>query len=190
MYTQFFPLALALISPAISAPLEQRACVGPSINDATIALIKEFEGFVKSPAPDPIGLPTVGYGHLCKTKGCGEVPYSFPLTEETATKLLMNDVKSFQQGVTMATNSGVKLNENEYGALVSFSFNVGNGGFGSSTLLKRLNAGENELKVIEEELPKWNKAGGRSLPGLTRRRNAEIALAKKATSKGALPVGC
>jgi lysozyme len=87
----------------------------------------------------------------------------------------------------LTTGSAVTLNDNMYGALVSFSFNVGNANFESSTLLKRLNAGENELTVIEEELPKWNKAGGKPLAGLTRRRSAEVALAETATSEGALP---
>lgn len=73
--------------------LEKRACIGPDVNTATLNLIKEFEGFVPRPAPDPIGLPTVGYGHLCQTKGCTEVPYPFPLTQDTATKLLKQDLK-------------------------------------------------------------------------------------------------
>lgn len=68
-------------------------CGPPEVNAATVALIKEFEGFVKSPAPDPIGLPTVGYGHLCKTKGCSEVPYPFPLSEAQAAALLQTDLK-------------------------------------------------------------------------------------------------
>lgn len=93
MYTKFALFSLAFLPSVLSSPIEARACVGPNINDDTVALIKEFEGFVKSPAPDPINLPTVGYGHLCQTKGCSEVPYSFPLTEATATKLLMSDVK-------------------------------------------------------------------------------------------------
>ncbi|CAI6341515.1 unnamed protein product [Periconia digitata] len=189
MYNKLLVLGLTAVSLVSSAPVEQRACTGPNINAATIALIKEFEGFVASPAPDPIGLPTVGYGHLCQTSGCGEVPYSFPLTEASATSLLLSDVISFQQGVTLTTNSGVVLNENQYGALVSFSFNVGNANFASSTLLRRMNAGEDELTVIEEELPKWNKAGGQVLPGLTRRRSAEIALARQ-SGGAALPVGC
>ena len=79
------------------------------------------------------------------------------------------------------------MNANMYGALVSWAFNVGTGNEKSSTLIKRLNAGEDELTVIKEELPKWNKAGGNTLPGLTRRRAAEVELAKKATSAKALP---
>jgi lysozyme len=63
------------------------------VNDDTVNLIKDFEGFVAKPAPDPIGLPTVGYGHLCKSKGCSEVPFSFPLTKSTAEQLLKQDLK-------------------------------------------------------------------------------------------------
>jgi len=95
MFAKFAVLSLAILPSVLSSPIEMeaRACTGPTINAATIALIKEFEGFVKSPAPDPIGLPTVGYGHLCQTKGCSEVPYEFPLSEAEATKLLMADAK-------------------------------------------------------------------------------------------------
>jgi lysozyme len=79
------------------------------------------------------------------------------------------------------------LNENQYGALVSWTFNVGPANVQSSTLLKRLNAGEAPNTVIAEELPKWNKAGGQTLAGLVRRRAAEVELAKTATGVGALP---
>jgi lysozyme len=94
MHFSTFTLSLsALFAGTIASPVLPRACTGPSVNAATISLIKEFEGFVASPAPDPIGLPTVGYGHLCQTSGCSEVPYSFPLSESTASQLLASDVK-------------------------------------------------------------------------------------------------
>lgn len=89
------PANIQCCTPKGSAkpPPKGGSCAPPAINAATVSLIKEFEGFVKSPAPDPIGLPTVGYGHLCKTKGCGEVAFPFPLTESTAARLLQQDVK-------------------------------------------------------------------------------------------------
>lgn len=74
-------------------PVAGKLCVPPPVNPATVNLIKSFEGFVARPAPDPIGLPTVGYGHLCQTKGCGEVHFRFPLTQQTATQLLQQDLK-------------------------------------------------------------------------------------------------
>ncbi|KAI1917254.1 hypothetical protein LOZ65_005145, partial [Ophidiomyces ophidiicola] len=180
-YSTIITAALFLFSSGLAAPtteaqasdLEARACIGPDVNAATISLIKEFEGFVPRPAPDPIGLPTVGYGHLCKSKGCSEVPYPFPLTQDTATSLLKSDLKEFQQTITLSTKTLVVLNANQYGALVSWSFNVGSAAAKSSTLIQRLNAGQAPNTVISEELPKWNKAGGQVLPGLVRRRNAE-----------------
>jgi hypothetical protein len=94
MHFSLFSISLLFITPTLSSPLlHPRACTGPNVNAATISLIKSFEGFVASPAPDPIGLPTVGYGHLCQTSGCAEVPYAFPLTESTASALLAADLK-------------------------------------------------------------------------------------------------
>ncbi|KAH7072148.1 family 24 glycoside hydrolase [Paraphoma chrysanthemicola] len=189
MHSQTFITAtLALLTYTTTAsPLQQRQCTGPNVNAATVSLIKEFEGFVPSPAPDPIGLPTVGYGHLCQTSGCSEVPYSFPLSTTTASQLLASDLKAPQQTITLRTTSNVVLNANQYGALVSWAFNVGGGNVQTSTLLRRLNAGEAPNTVIAQELPKWNQAGGQVLPGLVRRRAAEVALAQTGTGVGALP---
>jgi lysozyme len=160
------------------------------VNAATISLIKEFEGFVASPEPDPIGLPTVGYGHLCQTTGCAEVPYPFPLTTTTASALLASDLRTYQNCIARDIADSVRLNANQYGALVSWAFNVGCGNSGSSTLVSRLNNGENPNTVAEEELPKWNKAGGQVLPGLVRRRAAEVTLFKTASSVIAHPPPC
>ncbi|KAF8247180.1 glycoside hydrolase family 24 protein [Wilcoxina mikolae CBS 423.85] len=152
----------------------------PTVNTSTTNLIKEFEGFVPSPSPDPIGLPTVGYGHRCRQANGAEVPYPFPLTKATATELLNADLKGFMKCVFENLNDSVTLNDNQYGALVSFAFNVGNGNFMSSTLVRRLNDGENPNVVAAEELPKWNKARGSVLAGLTRRRAAEVELFRRA----------
>lgn len=153
---------------------------GPrAVNAATMSLIKDCEGFVPSPAPDPIGLSTVGYGHRCKTSGCSEVSDPFPLTHSTANDLLKSDLTTFQTCITRNVADNVHLSENQYGALVSWAYNVGCGNAASSTLIKRLNAGEDPSTVLEQELPKWNKAGGKVLPGLVSRRNREVELSKK-----------
>lgn len=165
-------------------------CSPPKINAATVKLIKNFEGFVRSPKPDPIGLPTVGYGHLCKKKGCAEVKYKFPLTEATAAALLQDDVKTFTKCISAAIKDSVKLNDNQFGALTSWAFNVGCGAIQSSTLVKRLNKGENPNTVASQELIRWNKAGGRVLEGLTRRRKAEIKLFKTPSKIIAHPPKC
>ncbi|KAF9555426.1 glycoside hydrolase family 24 protein [Agrocybe pediades] len=163
--------------------LPKSGCAIPtSVNSATLSLIKSSEGFVASPAPDPIGLPTVGYGHLCQTKGCSEVPYSFPLTTSTASSLLASDLKTYISCVYNDISTSVKLNDNQFGALVSWAFNVGCGNVASSTLVSRLNKGESPNTVASEELPKWNKAGGSVLPGLVTRRANEVKLFKTASS--------
>lgn len=167
-----------------------RACAPPAVNSATVALIKEFEGFVKKPAPDPIGLPTVGFGHLCKSKGCSEVPFKFPLTEADAGKLLQTDIKTFTKCVAGDIKDTVKLNDNQFGALASWAFNVGCGNVKSSSLIRRLNAGENPNTVAAQELPKWHLAGGKVLPGLTRRRAAEVKLFKTPSKTIAHPPKC
>jgi lysozyme len=81
------------------------------------------------------------------------------------------------------------LNDNQYAALVSWTFNVGNGNMQSSSLISRMNAGEDVGTVASEELPKWNKANGDVVAGLTRRRAEEVALFGEASETGALPVG-
>lgn len=202
------------------------SCGPPDVNAATVALIKEFEGFVRSPAPDPIGLPTVGYGHLCKTAGCAEVPYSFPLSETQAAALLQTDLKvctppfllpplqylipplpilskasltpyhnltltqTYEKCLADKVSDSVQLNANQYGALVSWTFNVGCGNMAGSTLVTRLNNGESPNTVAAQELPKWNKAGGNVLAGLTRRRAAEVTLFRTANGTPALPARC
>ncbi|KAG0033011.1 hypothetical protein BGZ81_009568 [Podila clonocystis] len=161
------------------------ACSG--VNDAGFNLIKEFEGFVPRPAPDPIGLPTVGYGHLCQSRGCGEVPFSFPLSPETATELLKRDIPRYTSCLARVLNNRVILNQNQWAALTSWTFNVGCGAVASSTLVQRLNQGQNPVAVAENELPQWNRGGGRVLEGLKRRRGREVALFKEPNGQQAHP---
>ncbi|GIZ40875.1 hypothetical protein CKM354_000419600 [Cercospora kikuchii] len=159
----------------------------PSAQPNIIDFIKSFEGFRGSPYQDVAGLWTVGYGHLCsQSTRCRELGYSYPISETQGEQLLARDVRQFEVCIGQQVG-GVRLNANQYGALVSWAFNVGCGNTASSTLVKRLNAGENPNTVAAEELPKWNKAGGQPVAGLTRRRAEEVQLFQTATSNGALP---
>ncbi|KAJ2809586.1 hypothetical protein H4S07_003179 [Coemansia furcata] len=158
-----------------------------AVNQAGLDLISKWEGFVASPAPDPIGLPTVGYGHLCQQKNCAEVKYKFPLTKATAQQLLNDDIPKYSSCLASYLNSRVKLNDNQWAALVSWVFNNGCGNAQSSTLVKRLNDGEDPDTVAEQELPKWRMAGGHVLQGLVNRRADEVRLFKTASSKQAYP---
>jgi lysozyme len=100
---------------------------------------------------------------------------------------MLMSMQGFQNCVYDDIKLSVRLNDNQYGALVSWAFNVGCGNVESSTLLKRLNNGENPDQVVEEELPKWNHAGGKVEPGLTRRRAAEVQQFKTASGVIAHP---
>jgi len=140
------------------------------INQAGIDLIKRWEGLRLEAYYCSAGVITIGYGST------GEHVYAgMTITEAEAERLLRLDLQRFEDSVSKSVK--VLLNDNEYAALCSFSFNVGCGAFESSTLLRRLNAGEPKERVFSEELPKWCKANGQTLQGLLNRRNAEIELA-------------
>ncbi|KAJ8464058.1 hypothetical protein ONZ45_g17367 [Pleurotus djamor] len=178
-------MKLTLFSIILGASLAAAQCP-PAINTATINLIKSFESFVPSPAPDPIGLPTVGYGHLCQTTSCSEAG-PFPLTESRATTLLLADSRVATSCLNTAISSSVRLNANQFGALASWTFNIGCANMRSSTLIRRLNALEAPNTVAAQELPRWNMAGGQVLQGLVRRRAAEVSLFQTASSVIAHP---
>jgi len=142
------------------------------VNTATLKIIKDFEGEVLRVYKDPVGLLTVGVGHLVKQ---GE-PYKLGehITPEESERLLRKDLEVAEQAVRNHVRG--LISENQYGALVSFVFNLGEGNFRKSTLLKKVNAGD--IPGAANEFLKWDKAGKppKSLPGLTRRRKAERGL--------------
>lgn len=151
-----------------------KAAQGPNaisvINAAGLSLIKNWEGLRLESYVCPAGVWTIGYGST------GEHVYPGQrITEPEAEELLRKDLWRFEDCVSAQVS--VSLTDNEYAALVSFAFNCGCGAFQGSTLLRRLNAGEPKPRVFSEELPKWVRGGGQVLPGLVRRREAEIALA-------------
>lgn len=171
-------------------PAPNTNCGPSSVSGSTVSMIKGFEAFVAKPYLDPVGLETVGYGHLCKRPGCTEVPFKFPMTEAQASTLLQSDLAPAQSCISADIVDTVILNENQYGALVSWAFNIGCGNSRGSGLISRLNAGEDPNTVASEELPKWRKGGGQVLPGLVTRRNREVAFFKTPSSVTAHPPTC
>ncbi|ELQ39431.1 hypothetical protein MCOR27_004726 [Pyricularia oryzae] len=151
-------------------------CGPPKLNQASLDLVKEFEGWFPDIYLDPVGLPTVGYGHLCSNPTCSEVPYPIPLSVANGEALLQSDLGIARRCLSADLVDSVVLNPNQYGALVSWVFNMGCGAQKSSTLTARLNAGEDKSVVARQELPRWVYAGGQVLNGLVRRRAAEVAL--------------
>jgi lysozyme len=130
-----------------------------------IDLIKNYEGFSPAIYPCPAGIPTVGYGHVVLKHE------KFPptITKQEAEKILQQDLVQFENSVNNLIK--VPLNQNQFDALVSFTFNLGGGALQRSTLRQRLNRGE--YRDAANEFTKWVFAGGRRLRGLVRRREAE-----------------
>ncbi|KAG6872684.1 hypothetical protein C0995_007662 [Termitomyces sp. Mi166 len=165
---------VAAASSTITATISSTAgsCEATGTNDATMTLIKNFEGFVKAPAPDPIGLPTVGFGHKCQSAGCAEVPFSFPLSQDTATRLLQLDAAQFVDCINGAVNDNVALNDNQCQ---------------DEHPHQEAQQGEDPNTVATEELPKFNKAGGKVLQCLVNHRAAEVQLFQTPSSVQAHP---
>ena len=132
-----------------------------NISQSGLDLIKKFEGFKANSYKDIAGYPTIGYGHKIVQ---GEVFGTINVTEATA--LLMKDV---QWAVTTINKYvQVQLNQNQFDALVSFTYNVGAHAFATSTMLKLINAGK--LGEAANEFSKWSNAGGVKSRGLADRR--------------------
>lgn len=142
-----------------------------ALNQAGLKLIKEFEGCELKAYNDIVGVPTIGYG---STEGltADDVDNGKTITQQEAEDLLMTDLSRFQVGVEKYVTA--PINDNQFSALVAFSFNLGLGSLKNSTLLKLLNKGD--ISGAAEEFLRWNKAGGKVVAGLTRRRQAERSL--------------
>ncbi|KAI9930665.1 hypothetical protein ASPWEDRAFT_27172 [Aspergillus wentii DTO 134E9] len=179
----------SLAAVAVALPLAI-ACTGPPTNANGLNLIKSFESFQPSVYDDGFGNPTIGYGHLCGDASCSEVTFPKPLSEGDATKLLAGDLVKYQDALTNALAQPVTLNDNQYAALVSWTYNIGNGNMAKSDLVSRMNKGEDVAAVAHSELPQWNKANGAPVKGLTRRREAELKLFDAPAIYGALPAPC
>lgn len=137
------------------------------ISQKGIDLIKSFEGLELKAYQDVVGVWTIGYGSTGSHVKPGMV-----ITPKEAEDLLRKDVARFEACVDKQVS--VPLTQNQFDALVSFAFNLGCGNLASSTLLRKLNA--KDYKGASLEFVKWNRAGGKVLAGLTRRREAEKAL--------------
>ena len=138
-----------------------------------LELIKSFEGFYSKPYLDPIGIPTIGYGATYYPNKKKVTMKDKPLTEKEASDLLKEMMVTYENDVKRLVKR--ELNQNQFDALVSFTYNLGSANLGKSTLLKKINANPCD-KTIKDEFLKWNRAGGKVLNGLTRRRNAEAEL--------------
>jgi lysozyme len=138
-----------------------------------IDLIKEFEGFSDRPYLCPASIPTIGFGATFYPNGV-KVKLTDPqITKEKATEMLSLMVDKFSVQVYKLIT--VEIKQNQFDALVSLAYNIGIGNFRNSTLLRKLNLKEN-VPLLCGEINKWNRANGKIMAGLTRRRNAEAKM--------------
>ncbi len=154
-------------APAVKESSSASSVTGPKrTNKNGLLLIKSFEGLRLKAYKDAVGIWTIGYG---TTRGVrpGQV-----ISEAQAVQFLQADLTRFEKSIHPVIKT--PINDNQFSALACFTYNVGPGAFRSSTLLRKLNAGD--IRGAADELLRWDKAGGRTLAGLTRRRKAERAL--------------
>ena len=152
---------------AASKWLQRENTNNQRMNAKGLALVKHFEGLRLCKYKDPVGIWTICYGHVL-----AQPDRSNCVTEAKCTEILRTDLNRFERCVSAAVK--VPLNSDQFSALVSFSFNVGCGALGGSTLLKLLN--QRQYAQVCPQLKRWIYAGGRILPGLVRRRDAECKL--------------
>lgn len=134
-----------------------------------IELICSFEGLRLNAYDDGVGVWTIGYGTTV-INGV-KVKKGDTCTLEQAKKYMASDLKKFEEAVNRVQ---VPLNQNQFDALVSLTYNIGIGAFSSSTLLKKLNAGD--YKGAAAQFDVWVKAGGERMQGLVNRRAKEKVL--------------
>lgn len=132
------------------------------------AAITQREGCELTAYQDSVGIWTIGVGHT-SAAGAPAVRKGMKITKAEADEILSRDLALFEKAVNAAVK--VPLNQNEFDALVSLAFNIGAGAFKKSTLVKKLNAGDKAGAA--DQFLRWNKAGGRVLKGLVKRREAE-----------------
>ena len=136
------------------------------ISQEGLSLIKRFEGCRLKSYKCSANVLTIGYGH---TSGVKETD---TITQDEADKLLQEDVEQFEKYVD--DNVTVELGQSQFDSLVAWTFNLGVGNLRESTMLKKLN--NEDYKSVPSEMKRWNKAGGKTLDGLIRRRKAESLL--------------
>lgn len=148
-----------------------------------LALVKEFEGLRLKAYKCPAGVWTIGYGHT-SAAGDPEVIPGMEITKAEAEEILKRDMVQYENGVRKLVK--VEVTQGQFDALVDFAYNAGVGALAKSTLLKRVN--EERFNEVPAEFMKWTRGGGKELPGLVRRRRAEVKLWRGLDTEKPVPV--
>lgn len=142
--------------------------------EVAATLCRPFEGLRLKPYICPAGYPTIGYGTVFKPDGTKVTMDHPPITKETAEAWLLHELRhNYLTGVVKAS-PGLLASPRALGAMTDFAYNLGVARYRSSTLRRRVDV--QDWEAAKEELMKWVRGGGKVLPGLVRRRQAEAAL--------------
>ena len=150
---------------------------------AGLATVKEFEGLRLKAYKCPAAVWTIGYGHT-SAAGAPIVNPDLVITKDEAEEVLERDMEQYEEGVRKYVK--VDLTQGQFDALVDFAYNAGVGALQKSTLLKKVNA--EKFDEVPAEFMKWTKGGGKELPGLVRRRRAEVKLWRGLDTEKPVPV--
>ncbi|ENU24168.1 hypothetical protein F993_01484 [Acinetobacter proteolyticus] len=142
-----------------------------AISQVGINLITSFEDLRLAAYDDGVGVWTIGYGTTVYPNGI-RVKRGDTCTKAQAVSFFQHDLRRFEAAVNQAVK--VVVNQNQFDALVSLTYNIGEQAFKDSTLLKKLNA--SDFMSSPDQFPKWNRGGGKVMKGLVRRRAAEREL--------------
>ncbi len=142
------------------------------ISSRGLELIKDFEGFSSTSYLDVINIPTIGWGNTFYEDG-RKVKLGEQISKTDALKLL-EVIANTDFADKIFPSIKVKVSQSQFDAMVSLAYNIGTGAFLKSTLLKKVNAGD--FAGAGKEFLRWNKANGKEVLGLTRRREREKQL--------------
>ena len=147
-----------------------------TFSESLVEFVKRWEGLKLEASPDPLvaGVWDVGHGHVLRSEARPHI------TREEADKLLREDLAAFSAAVDEMAKP--TLAQHEHDALVSLAYNVGAKAVETSTLMRRLN--NNDFYGAADEFLRWNRAGGRIVAGLVKRRQAEQSMLEEADYTG------
>jgi lysozyme len=137
-------------------------------------MIRNFEGFRSKPYLCPAGVPTIGYGSIWRIDGSRVSLSDAPITKSDAEILMQQEVYKSCVPAVLRLCPASAANPGVFNALVDFVFNLGAGRLQTSTLRRKINS--NDLEGAKEQFRRWVRGGGRVLPGLVLRREAEVRL--------------
>ncbi len=149
---------------------------GPISESVEVAagLCRPFEGLRLKPYICPAGYPTIGYGTVYKPDGTKVTMDDPPITKETAEEWLVHELRNNYVAGVLKASPHLAAHPKVLGALGDFAYNLGVPRYRASTLRRKI--AEKDWDGAKDELMKWTRGGGRVLPGLLRRRQAECAL--------------